>query len=166
MCDWVCYLIFSLDSNDTYIGSSNNQPKRLDAHNNNNPKIKRRGAKRTRGQTWIPLLVISGFIDKCSCLSFEAGWKRLAKRRNNMRLHPINMMCGVNFLYTNDTKLNRILDLLYYVHNFTFLGTKFRLNYDMRHPLNQPDLLTIKIFFEDWIKIFPWPHFIYFEGID
>ena len=159
-CNWVCYLIYSLDSNDTYIGSSNNQPKRLDAHNNNNKEIKRVGAKRTRGQTWIPIIVIKGFHHKCACLSFEAGWKRLAKLRNNQRLKFINMMADSNLCYTGCTKWNRLMDLLYFVHNFTLLDTKFRLNYDMRHPLNQPDELIINIFFENWIKNLPWPHFI------
>lgn len=163
MCDWVCYLIFSLDSNDTYIGSSNNQPKRLDAHNNNNPEIKRKGAKRTRGQTWIPLIIISGFHDKRACLSFEAGWKRLAKTRNSRRFYFINTMADTSLVYTKDTKWNRILDLLFFVHNTTLLDTKFRLNYDMRHPLNQPDIILVKVFLESWISELPWPHFVVFE---
>ena len=163
MCDWVCYLIMSLDSNETYVGSSNNQPKRLDAHNNNDPKIKRVGAKRTRGRTWIPIIVISGFHDKCACLSFEAGWKRLSMKRTNDRLNFINILANTNLCYTGDTKWNRIMDLLYFVHNFTLLDTKFRLNYNMMHPLYQPEKIIIKIFFEDWISELPWPHFISFK---
>lgn len=163
MCDWVCYLIFSLENNKkTYIGSSNNQPKRLNAHNNNDPKIKRVGAKRTRGQTWVPLIIIGGFHDKRACLSFEAGWKRLSKGRNNGRLYFINEMTQTNLRYTRDTCYNRLLDLLYFVHNVTLLDTKFRLNHDMKHPLNQPEGLTIKIFFEKWMRDLPWPHFIDF----
>lgn len=160
MCDWVCYLIFSLDSNDTYIGSSNNQPKRLNAHNNNDKTIKRKGAKRTRGQTWVPLIIISGFEHKCACLSFEAGWKRLSKNRNNTRLLFINEMAGTNLAYSRKPKYDRMIDLLYFVHNFTLLDTKFRLNHSMTHPLNQPDRLIIKTFFEDWFVDMPWPHFI------
>ena len=160
MCDWLCYLIMSLDSNSTYIGSTNNIKNRLNAHNNNDPNIKRKGAKRTRGQTWIPILIISGFYHKNACLSFESGWKKLSKKRNNQRLYFINQMTSSNFSYTNDPKWNRIMDLLYFVHNFTYIGTKFMINYDVRHPINQPDKLKIKIFMEDWIKDLPWPYFI------
>ena len=160
MCDWVCYLIMSLDSNETYVGSSNNQPKRLQNHNNNDPNIKRRGAKRTRGRTWIPILIVSGFHHKNACLSFEAGWKRLSKKRNNQRLFYINDMTNNSFRYGQDTRWNRIMDLLYFVHNFTFLDTKFCLNYDIKHPVNQPENMTINIFMEDWISELPWPHFI------
>lgn len=162
MSDWVCYLIMSLDSNCTYIGSSNNQPKRLDDHNKNDPNTTRKGAKCTRGQTWVPIIVISGFHHKNACLSFEAGWKKLSRKRNNQRLYLINEMTNSNYCYTQDTKWNRIMDLLYFVHNFTLLDTKFRLNYDIRHPVYQPEELSIKIFMEDWIKDLPWPHFVGF----
>lgn len=165
MCDWICYLIMSLDSNDTYIGSSNNQQKRLQNHNNDNPNIKRVGAKRTRGQTWIPVITISGFHHKNACLSFEAGWKRLAKRRNNKRLLEINEMTNNLFCYSNDTRWNRIIDLLYFVHNFTLLDTKFCINYDIRHPVNQPECLFINIFMEKWIAELPWPHFMNTKNI-
>ena len=160
MCEWVCYLIMSLDSNDTYIGSSNNQPKRLSNHNNNDPSIKRRGAKRTRGQTWIPIVIITGFHHKNACLSFEAGWKRLAKRRSNERLELINQMSGTKLAYNMDTKWNRIMDLIYFMHNFTLIDTKFMLNYDIRHPVFQPDELVVNIFMEEWIKDLPWPYFV------
>jgi predicted GIY-YIG superfamily endonuclease len=160
MSDWICYLIMSLDSNDTYVGSSNNQPKRLNDHNNNNPNIKRKGAKRTRGQTWVPILIISGFENKNACLSFESGFKRLAFRRNNNRLLLINKMSDQYLLYTKDTKWNRIMDLIYFMHNFTFIGNKFMINYDIRHPVNQPDNLIINVFMETWIKDLPWPYFV------
>jgi len=150
----------SLDSNDTYVGASNNPLKRLENHNNNNPDIKRRGAKRTRGQTWVPIVIISGFDNKNCCLSFEAGWKRLAKRRTNERLYFINLMAKTNLCYSGDTKWNRLMDLLYFVHNFTYIGTKFILNYDIKHPVNQPDELVINIFMEEWIKDLSWPFFI------
>ncbi len=165
MCDWVCYLIVSLDSNDTYVGSSNNQPKRLNNHNNNNPNIKRTGAKRTQGQTWIPFIIISGFNHKNACLSFEAGWKRLAKRRSNKRLQAINKMTGLNLKYTLDTKWNRMMDLLYFMNNFTLIGTKFMINYDIRHPIFQPDNLTINIFMEKWIRDLPWPYFVSIKDV-
>lgn len=160
MADWVCYLLMSLDSNDTYIGSTNNPTRRLNNHNNNNNNIKRRGAKRTRGQTWIPILIVTGFHHKNACLSFEAGWKKLAKKRNNNRLIILNTMIEQELTYSQDTKWNRIMDLLYFTHHFTLLDTHFRINYDMRHPLCQPEQLTINVFMEDWICRLPWPHFI------
>jgi predicted GIY-YIG superfamily endonuclease len=163
MCDWVCYLIMSLDSNDTYIGSSNNQPKRLNDHNNNNQS--RRGAKRTRGQTWVPVIVISGFSSKNACLSFESGWKRLSKRRNNDRLEAINCLDNLNLRYRRNTKQNRILDLLYFVHNITMVDNKFRINYDLKHPIIPPTELTINIFLDEWIEDLPWPYFIRFVAV-
>ncbi len=150
---WVCYLIMSLNSNDTYIGSSNNQPKRLANHNNDNPNIKRRGAKRTRGQTWVPIIIISGFHDKKACLSFEAGWKRLSRKRNNDRLSMINIINGYDLKYNRDPKWNRIMDLLYFLDNVSLLDTKFKLNYDFRHPINLPDKMYINIFIEEMVKI-------------
>ena len=159
--NWVCYCIFSLDSNDTYIGSTNNFEKRLNAHNNNDLSIKRKGAKRTKGQTWIPLLIISRFHHKNACLSFEAGWKRLSMRRVNTRLFSINQMTNNNLQYTSNTKWNRVIDLLYFVYNTTLLDTKFKLNYDMRHPLFQYPDLTLNVFSEGpWICSLPWPAFI------
>ena len=154
MCEWQCYLIMSLDSKETYIGSSNNPAKRLCNHN------RCRGAKRTKGRTWIPIVIVSGFHHKNACLSFESGWKRLAKRRTNARLFYINQMCGTNLSYTGDSKWNRIMDLLYFVHNVSLLDTKYRLNYDMRHPLSIPDGMIIEVFLEDWFRELPWPYFV------
>jgi putative endonuclease len=154
MSDWVCYLIMSLDTNETYIGSSNNQQKRLENHN------KGKGAKRTKGRTWVTIVVVSGFHHKNACLSFEAGWKRLAKKRANTRLIPLNMMTGNSLAYSKDTKWNRIIDLLYFVHNVTLLDTHFCLNYDIRHPVNPPDQLILSIAMEEWICDLPWPFFV------
>jgi predicted GIY-YIG superfamily endonuclease len=154
---WVCYMIASLDSNDTYIGSSNDQPKRLYNHNRSG----KYGAKRTRGQTWIPIVVISGFSSKNSCLSFEAGWKRLAKSRSNKKLCFINMMSNNSLKYDiKDPRFNRILDLLYFVHNFTFMENKFKINHSMKHDVCIPGTLRLNIFLEEWIKQLPWPFFI------
>ena len=160
MCDWVCYLLMSLNTNQTYVGSTNNMEKRLSAHNNNNPDIKRVGAKKTRGQTWVPIVIVSGFHHKNACLSFESGFKRLCFRRSNQRLALINEMCGTDLRYTEDTKWNRIMDLLYFMHNVTLLDTKFRINYDIQHPVSQPNDMTITILIEEWIATLPWPHFV------
>lgn len=160
MSDWVCYLIMSLDSNDTYVGSSNNQPKRLYNHNRNDNTIRRVGAKRTRGQTWIPVLVISGFQNKNSCLSFESGWKRLCHKRSNQRLKYINIMAGTNYGYTKATVQGRILDLMYFVHNITLLDTKFKLNHSITNPIVDPNVLYMNVFSDDNIDTMPWPYFI------
>lgn len=160
MCDWVCYLIMSLDSNATYIGSSNNQPKRLANHNNCDPRIRRRGAKRTRGQTWITIIAIQGFPNKNACLSFESGWKRLAFSRSTRKLYFINIMSGLQLSYTGDTRWNRIMDLLYFTHNFTLYNDKFKINPTTKFPVCIPDQLTINIFMEEWIKDLPWPPFV------
>lgn len=156
----MCYMLISVTSNNTYIGSTNNMVNRLNSHNNNNPHIKRKGAKRTRGQTWVPAIIITGFGDKKECLSFEAGWKRLSKRRTNNRLCSINIMSGSSYHYTNNPDWNRIMDLLYFMHNFTFLDTKFILNTNTKHPVNTPDELIINIMIESWIKYLDWPYFV------
>ena len=155
MCDWICYLIYSLTSNCTYIGSTNNFINRLNKHNTG------KGAKYTKKNIpWIPILTISGFHHKNACLSFEAGWKKLSRCRANRRLNFINIMTDCCYCYTNDPKYNRIIDLLYFVNNFTLIDTKFKLNYDIKHPVFMPEELVMTIFMEDWIMDFPWPPFI------
>ena len=154
MNEWVCYLIRSLNSNRTYIGSSNNFMKRLNNHNLG------KGAKYTRGETWVPILVISNFENKKSCLSFEAGWKKLSLKRNRKRLAIINLISKYYLFYSRDSQMNRIIDLLYFVHHFTYFGDKFRINYDMKHPSFLPERLLINIYMESWIERLPWPYFI------
>lgn len=163
MNNWVCYLLMSLDTGQTYVGSTNNAQNRLNNHNNHDLTIKRRGAKRTRGQTWVPILIISGFHHKNACLSFESGWKIRAHHRSNKQLICLNEMCKTNFKFTKDAKWNRIMDLLFFINNISLLDTKFRINYDIRCPINPPTNLTIKIFIEDWIKDLPWPYFVSFS---
>lgn len=156
---WYCYLIMSLDSNRTYIGSSNNPEKRLKCHNRNDPSVRRTGAKYTAGQTWTPILIISGFHHKNACLSFEAGWKRLSKKRKNNRFQIINCMSDNQFSYNKNTKWCRIMDLLYFVHNITLLDTKYKLNAEVNYPIFVAPL-KIDIMLEDWIQDLPWPYWI------
>lgn len=144
----------SLDTDQTYIGSTNNLKKRLANHNNC------RGAKRTKGQIWVPILTISGFYHKNACLSFESGWKIRSHHRSNKQLHCLNIMCNTNFRYTKDARWNRIIDLLFFVHNVSLLDNKFVINYDIRCPVSPPENLTVTIFMEDWIKDLPWPYFV------
>lgn len=155
MSDWVCYLLRSLDNNHTYIGATNDSERRLNAHNSMSKG--RKGAKRTCGQTWVHVLIVSGFRDKRSCLSFEAGWKRLAKSRSNKKLAFISLLSGEEYKYTRDTIMNRILDLLYFVHHTSFIGTKFMINHDYRVPVLLPDYLALNTYID--INTFPWPYF-------
>lgn len=135
---WVCYLLQSLDSNRTYIGATNNLFKRINMHNSG------KGAKYTRGQTWMPVLIVKGFINKNSCLSFEKGWQKFYKKRSTNNL---------NFRYTKDNTWNRVLDLLYFSLNCSLVNCKFKL-----HNYNFMDYrLSIKIFIDKWIKKLPWP---------
>lgn len=152
MADWVCYFIASLNTNQTYIGATNNFEKRLGKHNSG------RGAKKTMGQKWIPYIVVTGFHHKCACLSFEAGWKRLATTRANTKLELFNLL-NYNLSYIKDTRWNRILDLLFFIHHVTLLDTKYMLNYHVIHPINTPEL-TINIYAEDIVSDLPWPYFI------
>jgi len=153
-CTWVCYLIYTIDGNQTYVGSSNNFLKRLNNHNTG------RGAKRTKGQMWIPCVVVTGFHHKNACLSFESNWKRLTHRRSNVRLELINIMTKMNLKYTTVSRWNRVLDLLYFLHNVTLLDTKYKLNHSVDHIVNEPEGLKIVMFAEDFMVDFPWPHFV------
>lgn len=151
---WVCYLICAEKTSHTYIGSSNDAVKRLHNHNTN------KGAKRTKGQTWFHVLVIEGFDCKQSCLSFEAGWKRLHKTRNNSRFDALYDDSSIELKYTDHLIWNRLLDLLYFTHNFSFVGTKFILNKKIRCG-NKPDQLIINCHcFGDFVEDLDWPDFI------
>lgn len=145
---WTCYLICSLDTGHTYIGASNDPERRLGNHNAGV------GAKRTRGQTWVPVLQISGFDSMQECLSFEAGWKRISKRRNKARLASIDSLIDVT--YTQDSRHNRIVDLLYFLYHSTCLE-----NHYVFDPLRKKPLffspLTIHVFQERAILHIQWP---------
>lgn len=156
---WVCYMLWSIDSNKTYIGSSNNQLKRLIDHNNRMPS--RAGAKITAGQSWLTYIVVSGFESKIAALSFEAGWKRLAKTRSNKRLVIPSIQINTKLTYDN-TRQSRIYDLLWFTTNFTYMNGKFKLNVMQNHPTFIPSHLIINVhsFDYDWINIMPWPYFI------
>lgn len=151
MADWCCYLIRCLDNNQTYIGATNNFPKRLATHNRG------KGAKATKGRTWIPVVTV-GFFDKRSCLSFESGWKRLCRRRTADRLIGLTSQSR-HVGYNDDPAWNRIMDLLYFTHNTTFIGTKFMINYDDRHPLFTT-FYTVTWYFEPIVRKLPWPYFV------
>ena len=163
MCDWVCYLITSLESNKTYIGASNNQPKRLRAHNRQNPAIRRTGARATSGQTWTPVLIVSGFPSKTACLSFETGWRRLASHRRCNHMGAINTLSHI-CAYQKSPTHNRCIDLLYFMHYMVIRcdtdGTKYRLDRMQTQPPIYPNNLHITAFANAQIADMPWPVFV------
>ena len=155
MCDWVCYLLESLDSNKTYIGSSNDCERRLFNHNRQGNY----GAKYTRGQTWIPVIFIDGFTSKRACLSFESGWKRLSRNRSTNRA-LISMLSMYELSYNSNPVWNRIIDLFFFVHNFSFLDEKYISKYFQQIPYFEPNPLCINKVGSYSIDSFNWPHFL------
>lgn len=67
-----CYLLRSLSSKRTYVGYSTDPWRRLKAHNEIRPEIKRQGAKKTlKGRPWELICFVSGFPDHTTALQFE-----------------------------------------------------------------------------------------------
>lgn len=151
--EWVCYLLMSLDNKETYIGSTPDLQKRLEKHNSG------RGAKRTKGKKWIIAMYVEGFHHKNACLSFESGWKRLSRLRNQNKLSNLNALLTEPLRYTNDTVWNRILDLIYFLHNITLLDTKYVMNSGGKLPWNLPDFLQITFNFLEPGEL-PWPYYV------
>jgi predicted GIY-YIG superfamily endonuclease len=98
-CMWICYCIKSTDSNKTYIGVTDNLWRRLQDHNGLHGKS--RGAKATRGESWYPIFVVSGFCSIPACLSYEWHVKRVRKRPKVFGGYPKKV---------NNTVLKRIYD--------------------------------------------------------
>lgn len=155
MCDWVCYCLVSLDANKTYIGATNNMEKRLSSHNS---KLKsRKGAKYTGYNTWIVAIMISGFSTKNSCLSFESGWKKISKTRNNKKLCTLNMLSENYYLkYTKDTLNNRVIDLVYFLN--------YSISNGMKYIMSPTKLITtsnsLEIGFINNNILLPWPFYV------
>lgn len=151
---WYCYLLYSMNSNRTYIGSTNNFQNRLKTHNLS------KGAKYTSGQTWLPVLVIGGFCKRQS-LSFEYKWKKLSKKRNNSRMNFINLCYGFNIKYSHNMIHCRIVDLIYFLNTCTLIDTKFMIDPQMKYPVNQPEWLFMKVYIEEPnMKKIPWPSYL------
>lgn len=154
--DWICYLIES-EAYHTYIGASNNAIKRLRTHNRG------KGAKRTKGQQWSHVLIVSGFKSKHECLSFESGWKKLAKKRSKKLFDSFDDDSGIDLRYTDYQSWNRILDLLHFFNSFNYRGTKFIMRKDCVGQ-SKPDELCIEVFGHmkdlDIIDDIPWPSFV------
>ena len=64
---YVCYLLTSMDDKRTYVGITNNMPRRLRQHNGELSG----GAKATRGNKWRIVLTVSGFRTHGEALMFE-----------------------------------------------------------------------------------------------
>ena len=72
MKQWLVYILKSVSSARTYVGSANDFTRRLRQHNG----IITGGARYTRGNTWVPLVLIQGFSQQHShALQFEWALK-------------------------------------------------------------------------------------------
>ena len=72
---YLCYLIAS--GNSTYVGVTNNFSHRLRQHNG----LIKGGAKYTtrKGNDWVPIVHVTGFLSYRSVLQFEWKWKNLTR---------------------------------------------------------------------------------------
>lgn len=97
---YLCYIITN-DDNKSYIGCTNNFKRRLRQHNN---EIKG-GAKYTTSNSsitgWRPVILIDGFLDKSTALSFE--WRMKRKKNKYGKLKPISGL---------DTRVNNLFSIL------------------------------------------------------
>ena len=148
---WRCYAIRSMTSRATYIGATPRSRQRLLKHNSG------RGARRTKGNRWCPILVVSGFLSKNECLSFESGWKRVCHHRKSLKY--INWLFGTSLAYGTDQGWNRVLDLLEWLYRVRLETCKGIRRYRVNgtEPLHR---LKIRVFLETNILRLPWPRTI------
>ena len=78
--EWYSYLLFSLNTNRTYIGATNNPDRRLRQHNGEISG----GAYATKGKEWIRAVYIGGFPDWSAALQFEWSWKRHSRGKSGL----------------------------------------------------------------------------------
>jgi predicted GIY-YIG superfamily endonuclease len=74
------YLLFSLTTNRTYIGATNNPDRRLRQHNGEISG----GAYATKGKEWIRAVYVGGFPDWQAALQFEWSWKRHSRGKSGL----------------------------------------------------------------------------------
>jgi hypothetical protein len=67
-----CYILFTADLRQTYIGATVDPNRRLRQHNQELVG----GARRTKGHVWKRALYVGGFPDWTATLQFEWSWKR------------------------------------------------------------------------------------------
>ncbi|CAA6662135.1 unnamed protein product [Spirodela intermedia] len=104
---WCVYLIVSSRISRTYIGVTNNFPRRLKQHNG---ELKG-GAKASRaGRPWICACIVQGFKDKYGAFRLEARWKeasRSSPRKNGKDENAQNRL-----LLHREAALSRVKDSL------------------------------------------------------
>jgi len=84
-----CYCIGTSDRKRTYIGATNDFKRRLRQHNGEIVG----GAKYTKGGSWSPIILVTGFTDRSSLLRFEWWWKHIQrKNRENPLYRRISML--------------------------------------------------------------------------
>lgn len=139
--DWVCYLLYCVDKNITYVGATNNFEARLKKHNNG------KGAKCTARGKWVPVLFISGFASKKACLSFEKGWQ-IRGRRNLFRKDKLPR--------SKFNVANRLIDLHFFTNHTYYENEKFKFS---RTNIGEYELtinLLTNIFDNDYLDQFEW----------
>jgi predicted GIY-YIG superfamily endonuclease len=97
---FICYLLISETSNQTYVGITNNLERRIKQHNGHLSG----GAKYTRsGRPWKIYGYVEGFcMDKSSVLKFEWRWKFLSKKEKGYPLEK--RLSSLQKLITNPSE--------------------------------------------------------------
>lgn len=102
ICEWSCYLLKSLNSNCTYVGSTTNLKRRIRQHNG---EIKG-GAKYTnKNRPWVVNLLIKGFKTKNHCLSFEWHWKNQSRKQKGNSVQKRNLALQILLNNSNNSHL-------------------------------------------------------------
>jgi predicted GIY-YIG superfamily endonuclease len=78
---FICYLIQNQNQHKTYIGATINFPRRIRQHNGELTG----GAKYTKGDSWKPVLLVSGFTTWNETLRFEFIWKHIKVKTSQSR---------------------------------------------------------------------------------
>ena len=80
--DFLCYLLYSVDTGKIYVGSTDNIHRRLHQHNHTS-----QGAKYTKKyRPWVLAAVVRGFATHAAALQFEWAWQNPHKSKH-LKLH-------------------------------------------------------------------------------